>query len=169
MELLFGKKLLSRYLLQNVSHLKRLFFMHGWKVKGLFFLLSGFAFYNGQVEAKEVSMQQKEEVVLVSERPVYLYKVLSMENWEKSSKTVHLSDMDADFIHLATKEQLDQILEKYWGKVSQYVVLKLETAKLSGKLVLEANPGGSNKYYHLYNGSIPKTAIVEVIVHKKQT
>jgi uncharacterized protein (DUF952 family) len=134
---------------------------------GFIFLLAGFAFYNGQVEAKEVSLEQKEEVILMSERPVYLYKVLSLENWEKSSKTVHLSDMDADFIHLATKEQLDQILEKYWGKASQYVVLKLETAKLSGNLVLEANPGGSNKYYHLYNGSIPRSAIVEVTIHGK--
>jgi uncharacterized protein (DUF952 family) len=56
---------------------------------------------------------------------------------------------------------LDKIIEKYWAGVSEYVVLKIETAKLSGKLVLEANPAGTNKYYHLYNGSIPSNAIVE--------
>jgi uncharacterized protein (DUF952 family) len=99
--------------------------------------------------------------VKMKERPTYLYKVLSMDDWAKSSETVHLSSMDADFIHLSTEDQLDKIIEKYWAGVSGYVVLKIETAKLSGKLVLEANPGGTNKYYHLYNGSIPLNAIVE--------
>jgi uncharacterized protein (DUF952 family) len=105
--------------------------------------------------------------VTMKKRPIYLYKVLSMDDWAKSSQTVHLPSMDADFIHLATEEQLDRIIKKYWAGVSEYVILKVETAKLPGKLVLEANPGGTNKYYHLYNGSIPLSAIVESKVHKK--
>ncbi len=94
-------------------------------------------------------------------RPTYLYKVLSMDDWAKSCKTIHLSSTDADFIHLATEDQLDRIIEKYWAGVSEYVVLKIETARLLGELVLEANPGGTNKYYHLHNGSIPLSSIVE--------
>ena len=27
-------------------------------------------------------------------------------------------------------------------------------------MVLEANPGGAAKYYHLYNGSIPLSAVI---------
>ncbi len=100
------------------------------------------------------------------ERPPYLYKVLSMDDWAKSCKTVHLSSADADFIHFSTDDQLDKIIEKYWAGVPEYIVLKIDTRKLQGKLVLEANPGGTNKYYHLYNGSIPLSAVVESKVRK---
>jgi len=99
--------------------------------------------------------------VPMEERPDFLYKVLSMDDWAESREIVHLSSMDNAFIHLSTEEQLDKIIEKYWAGASQYVVLKIETAKLSGKLVLEANPGGTNKYYHLYNGTIPLSTIAE--------
>ncbi len=97
--------------------------------------------------------------------PTYLYKVLSMEDWGKSCKTIHLSNMDREFIHFSTEDQLDRILKKFWGNSSRYIVLKLETEKLVGKLVLEANPGGTNKYYHLYGGSIPLIAVLEMKVH----
>lgn len=95
----------------------------------------------------------------VSAAPVYLYKILSADDWAKSCTTVHLSDADADFIHFSTKDQLNGILKKYWANASEYVVLRVETSKLPGNLVLEVNPGGSNKYYHLYDGSIPLSAI----------
>lgn len=99
----------------------------------------------------------------------YLYKILSMDDWAKSCETLHLPSTDADFIHLSKEDQLDRIIEKYWANSSEYVVLKIKTARLSGKLVLEANPGGTNKYYHLYNGSISMDAVVEskVISFKK--
>ena len=104
----------------------------------------------------------------MEKRPTYLYKVLSTDDWEKSLKTVRLSSMDADFIHLSTEAQLNRIIDKYWSDASEYVVLKLETAKLPGKLVLEANPGGMNQYYHLYDGSIPLSAIAESkIIYRK--
>lgn len=44
---------------------------------------------------------------------------------------------------------------------AEVVLLKLETAKLRGRLVYEVNPGGTTKYYHLYEGSIPLEAVVE--------
>ena len=99
-------------------------------------------------------------------RPTYLYKVISVSDWKNSCKKIQLPCMDADFIHLSTEEQLDRIIAKYWSEAPEYVLLKLETAKLPGELVLEANPGGTNKYYHLYHGSIPFSAILEVKVKK---
>lgn len=95
--------------------------------------------------------------------PQYLYKVLSLDDWNasKSQTTLKLSKMDDEFIHLATEDQLDKIIAKYWSDVTQYVVIKVESKKLPGRLVLEANPGGSNQYFHLYEGSIPRDAIVE--------
>ena len=102
--------------------------------------------------------------------PPYLYKIISIEDWKasKSLKSIRLSQADHDFIHLSREDQLDRILTKYWKDQPGFIVLKLDTSKLPGKLVLEANPGGTNKYYHLYNGSIPLEAIVEVETQKIQ-
>lgn len=95
--------------------------------------------------------------------PRYLYKVLTLENWEKSHglQELFLAKDDETFIHFSTEEQLGRIIEKFFGDQGKVIVLVLETAKLPGRLVLEANPGGKNKYYHLYNGSIPWSAVVE--------
>lgn len=68
--------------------------------------------------------------------------------------------MDNDFIHLSTKKQLEGIIKKFWKNIPEFFVLTLDIKKLPGKLVLEANPGGSHKYYHLYNGCIPKDSII---------
>ncbi len=104
----------------------------------------------------------------MEKRPTFLYKVLSLNDWEKSCKTIHVSNMDSSFIHLSTEEQLDKIIKKYWTNASEYVVLKIETDKLLGNLILEANPGGVNKYYHLYKGSIPLSAVIEMKLYTKK-
>ncbi|MCP5508290.1 MAG: DUF952 domain-containing protein [Chlamydiales bacterium] len=107
---------------------------------------------------------QKNESEVTIETPKYLYKILTRENWEKSCTVVSLSKADTDFIHLATEEQLARIISKFWSGASEYVILKLETERLPGELVHESNPGGKNKYYHLYQGTIPLGAIIELKV-----
>jgi len=93
--------------------------------------------------------------------PVHLYKVISVENWEQSKlqNQLVLPSMDNDFIHLATKQQLDGIINKFWKNEPKFFVLTIEAVRLPGKLVLESNPGGSNKYYHLYDGFIPISTV----------
>lgn len=101
--------------------------------------------------------------------PKYLYKITSMENWTESQQrpVLKLLITDDNFIHLATENDLERIMKKYCSDFSEVVILKLETEKLQGKLVYESNPGGTNKYYHLYNGSIPRDAVVESkILHR---
>lgn len=100
-----------------------------------------------------------------TEVPAYLYKVISIKNWENSQDQacVVLSAEDDAFIHFATLEQLERITNKYWANIPSFVILKIETAKLPGELLLEANLGGENKYYHLYKGGIPLEAVVESI------
>ncbi|MBI5346074.1 MAG: DUF952 domain-containing protein [Chlamydiae bacterium] len=100
--------------------------------------------------------------------PKYLYKILSKENWQKSQLLpfVYLSEMDKEFIHFSTEEQLDKIIQNFWSDVLEFVVLKIDTQKLIGNLVFESNPGGVNKYYHLYSGSIPIDAILEFKILK---
>lgn len=101
-------------------------------------------------------------------KPHYLYKVLSIENWKKSQAqaSVALSKDDEAFIHLSKENQLDKIIAKYWANASEFIVLKIDADRLPGKLIFEANPGGSNKYYHLYEGSIPLNSIVEAKIVK---
>lgn len=93
--------------------------------------------------------------------PKTLYKILSVENWEASQgrENLALPDFDRPFIHFALEEQLPRILDKYWKDVSAYYLLTIDVSKLKGNLVFESNPGGSAKYYHLYNGSIPLAAV----------
>jgi len=102
--------------------------------------------------------------------PDYLYKVLSWENWEASREfdTLELPPEDAAFIHFSKEDQLERILTKFWADVEQYVVLKIETQALIGRLVFEPNRGRKTKYYHLYDGAIPKCSIIEV-QNKKTT
>lgn len=105
----------------------------------------------------------------MTEQPEYLFKILSLEQWNASQNRPYLilSAEDEAFIHLSTQDQLDKIIEKYWSNAPQYVVLKVRSKALEGKLMYEANPGGTNKYYHLYSGKIPFESIKEAkIIYK---
>ena len=95
--------------------------------------------------------------------PNFLYKILSIENWEESQKGHRLKvDLSEDaFIHLSMEDQLGRIASKYWKDIDRYVILTINPEYLVGRLVFEANPGGSVKYYHLYNGFIPIESIAK--------
>ncbi len=97
--------------------------------------------------------------------PSYLYKIVSIEQWEKSLRGNELlsSPLDKDFIHLAKEEQVTHVVQKFWNEMD-YIILKLASKKLVGRLIYETNPGGSVLYYHLYEGSIPLDAVEEIIV-----
>lgn len=97
------------------------------------------------------------------EAPQYLYKILSKEDWIASQNQEHLQLPAADeaFIHFSLENQVERIVAKYWNGVPEFFVLKIDPKKLPGKMVFETNPGGSAKYYHLYEGAIPHNAIVE--------
>lgn len=97
--------------------------------------------------------------------PETLYKIVSISDWQKSLiRSCPVStDNDKEFIHLAKEDQVSKVAEKFWSG-QDYILLKVSPQKLQGKLVLEANPGGSNLYYHLYEGAIPLSAIVDVTV-----
>ncbi len=101
----------------------------------------------------------------LSRVPKYLYKVVTKKTWKQSKKKdqLELPEFDREFIHLATKEQLPKIIDKFFAGKSDVLVLKLDVQKLPGRLIKEKNPGGATKYYHLYDGAILKDAIVEVI------
>ena len=113
-----------------------------------------------------VDQSSKTEKMAEETTPKYLYKVLSIEDWKTSQSlsSVQLPPADNDFIHFSKEDQLDRIISKYWAGIPEYVILKIDTTKLPGKMVFEVNVGGITKYYHLYSGSIPLDAVVEAKV-----
>lgn len=117
------------------------------------FLLTG----NEHVSNVEIMEMEK------TEYPQYLYKIISVQNWQASQnkKTLVLPAEDDAFIHFSTKDQVERIIAKYWPDARQVVILKIDRSKLDGKLVYEANVGGTTKYFHLYQGSIPLNSVVE--------
>src|SRR5581483_11257106 len=102
-------------------------------------------------------------VETMNQTPEYLYKILSLKNWQatQSRKAFQLPAEDNDFIHFSTEQQLGRIIEKYWPDAPQYVILKIQTDKLEGRLIFEKNPGGATQYYHLYEGFITLYSIIE--------
>lgn len=106
---------------------------------------------------------------MTSTPPDFLYKILSCENWQESRDRLNLllPAEDRAFIHFSTEEQLPRIIEKYWKEAPCYAVVKVASSKLEGRLVFEVNPGGSTRYYHLYEGSIPQSAVVGAQIVRK--
>ena len=96
-----------------------------------------------------------------NDRPEYLYKIVSPEQWQTSQQENRVinTPIDTDFIHLATEAQIAHVLNKFW-KGKEHIIVKIFSEKLVGRLVCEANPGGTTKYYHLYEGIIPLDAVV---------
>lgn len=103
------------------------------------------------------------EYMDIEQTPQYLYKILSLRHWHatQNQHNVVLPGSDEAFIHLATEDQVERIIAKFWADAPQVVILKIDVQKLIGRLVFESNPGGSTRYYHLYNGFIPLQSILE--------
>lgn len=127
------------------------------------FLMTVLAYFHtfGYLNAHD---QNITEVVIVDQTltPEYLYKIVSPEQWQHSlsQSQIALSSTDKEFIHLATEDQVSNVVKKFWsGK--DYIILKITSEKLEGCLIYETNPGGINKYFHLYDGNIPFEAVVE--------
>jgi uncharacterized protein (DUF952 family) len=122
-------------------------------------------------EAQQLIEQPIDEVSMnsASDCPKYLYKIVSMEKWKESLHCGHFvpSEMDREFVHFSMEDQLARVADKFW-KGQDYVVLTIESQQLVGNLVYESNPGGENKYWHLYEGEIPLESIVDVrVIHGK--
>lgn len=92
-----------------------------------------------------------------------LYKIISLRDWQATQKreTVALSADDSVCIHFSTEDQIEKIIATYWSDAQQLVILKIDRSKLKGRLVYETKVGENTKYFQLYNGFIPCSAILE--------
>ena len=96
--------------------------------------------------------------------PAHVYKILTPAAWQscQGQPRLALGADDARFIHLAEPDQVGRIAAKFFSKEPQVIVVELDPAKLPGRLVHEANPGGATLYYHLYDGYLPFSAVTGV-------
>lgn len=95
---------------------------------------------------------------------IILYKILSDSDWQQCKAYGYLLPQpnDTKFIHLALQDQIERIVAKYWAEEPEVLIAKIDSSMITGELVYEANPGGTQKYYHLYDGLIPIDAILEI-------
>lgn len=133
--------------------------------------LSSGLHYDVVLDTQGISTTQQVQIIsqnlreqmpdLSSEKPTYLYKIISNEDWQKSQgkDRLNLPSFDDTFIHLATRDQLQRIVDKFWSQSQGFYVLKVAYNKIVGRCTLEANPGGASLYYHLYDGFIPLDAV----------
>ncbi len=107
-------------------------------------------------------MIEQREIQLQQENPDYLYRFVSLEQWQEIQlqNQVVNSSIDKDFIHLATKKQLNAVTQKFWNN-KDHIILKLASKIVKKRLLYETNSGGTTRYYHLYEGHIPLDAVVE--------
>lgn len=99
----------------------------------------------------------------VNDAPTELFKIMSESDWKGSEGQTHLKKgpIDHDFIHLATAIQVEKVAGKFFKDIP-HRVLKLNPKSLEGRLLKERNPGGKELYYHLYEGQIPTSSVLEV-------
>jgi uncharacterized protein (DUF952 family) len=96
--------------------------------------------------------------------PAHVYKILTPAAWQscQGQERLALGADDAGFIHLAEPDQVGRIAAKFFAGEPRVIVVELDPAKLPGRLVHEANPGGATLYYHLYEGYLPFSAVTGV-------
>ena len=126
---------------------------------------AGNAQINSSEKIENLTGHKKIEMNNEDTTPQYLYKIVSPKEYRKSllQNEVVSSLIDKEFFHLSTENQISHVVQKFW-KDQDYVILKLDSKKLIGRLVYEINPGGTTQYYHLYEGKIPLDAIVDVLM-----
>ena len=54
-----------------------------------------------------------------------------------------------------------EIRKKFFASEKQVWLIELDSSELQGNLIRERNPGGTNKYYHLYDGYLPLSAVTQ--------
>ena len=92
---------------------------------------------------------------------MFIYHIVLPETWEliKDQSTYSAESLDTEgFIHCSYDHQLGGVLQRYYKDAGSVVVLKIDVAKLTSKLVSEPSTGGE-AYPHIY-GPINMDAVV---------
>jgi uncharacterized protein (DUF952 family) len=92
-----------------------------------------------------------------------IYHIVTPEVWEKfkdENEYEAESLKTEDFIHCSYRNQLEDVLERYYKNEPKVLILHINPHLLTAKLVAERSTGGEI-YPHIY-GAINRQAIVNV-------
>jgi uncharacterized protein (DUF952 family) len=98
-----------------------------------------------------------------------IYHVALQREWEAAEpegryavSSVGRSLADEGFIHASHRHQVDGVLERFYGEVTEpLVLLHIEPAGLGCEVIEEAPAGATERFPHIY-GPIPVDAVVAV-------
>ena len=83
----------------------------------------------------------------------YIFKIIDIDEWQKVKDSGVYSgsskDIEDGFIHFSGEDQVRGILEKYYSKQENLILLKVETLKLDHLIWEQASDG--NMFPHLYS------------------
>jgi uncharacterized protein (DUF952 family) len=92
-----------------------------------------------------------------------IYHIVLPEMWEKFKDEPfyeHESLQSEGFIHCSYRNQLEEVLERYYKNEKRVLILHVSPARLAADLISERSTGGE-VYPHIY-GKINQTAIVNI-------
>jgi len=96
----------------------------------------------------------------------YIYHIALAADWEAAKATGfynHPSLKNEGFIHCSLENQVSGVLERYFPGREKLIKLKIDTDKLTGKLVFDWSKSNADTFPHVY-GPINLDAIVEAIM-----
>ncbi len=115
----------------------------------------------------EKKIDRKNSGVLYKIVPIVDFDEKNIENCIKRSPL----DLNSGFIHLAYKNQVAHILQKFFKNVQRVLVLEIDLKMLQNNgsvLRVEPNKPGGEKFPHLYGTQkIPRAAVKKVITQQK--
>lgn len=92
-----------------------------------------------------------------------IYHIVLPEDWEKFTEKYEYeaaSLLSEGFIHCSYRNQLDDVLQRYYSNADRVLILHINPHFLTSPLVAEPSTAGEI-YPHIY-GKINKSAIVEI-------
>jgi uncharacterized protein (DUF952 family) len=96
---------------------------------------------------------------------MFIYHIVTAEVWERFAASDHYFSPSLDtegFIHCSYAEQVDGVIERYYGQENSVLILTIDCSLLSSRLVSEPSTAGE-LYPHIY-GMVNKSAIVSIEV-----
>jgi uncharacterized protein (DUF952 family) len=93
---------------------------------------------------------------------VRIFHIVLPEVWAAFDTGLYrASSLESEgFIHCSFADQLDAVIERYYGDADEIVVLEIETEELMSRVLNEPSTG-NEIYPHIY-GPINRGAIVEI-------
>lgn len=94
-----------------------------------------------------------------------IYHITDKEQWQHAIKLGYYeapSLQSEGFIHLSKKDQVQDVLERYYKKQQNLLLLHIDESKLKAPLKYEIAPSINAEFPHLF-GRLNIEAVIEII------